>query len=352
MATATEIRNQLLARVPDEYDKMVGSFIYDSLAPVAIQFESLDNDLSNLRRMLDIENLTGDDLAKRIYDRTGIIRKPATFAVGSVVVTGNGAISIGDLFETASGFQFSATESKSITGSGSVEIRAVIDGPSGNVPANQITMIPVTIAGITGVNNPAPTLDGFDSETDADLLVRYFERIRTPATSGNKSHYKNWAKEVTGVGDARVIPLWSGPNTVKVVIIDSDRKVASTQLVDDVQTYIDPGITGLGEGVAPIGAYATVSSAAGLSIDVGVSISLSVGFTLEQATDNVEVSLTEYLKDIAFSESIVSYAKVGAAILDSDGVEDYSGLTVNGGTSNVAVGFEQVAVLGSVDVDV
>ena len=46
----------------------------------------------------------------------------------------------------------------------------------------------------------------------------------------------------------------------------------------------------------------------------------------------------------------VSYARIGSAILDTDGVEDYEGLTVNGGTANLTVPAKYAAVLGEVSV--
>lgn len=352
MASKDAILSDMLSSVSDEYDKRPGGFIFDALAPTAEQFEKVDTAIEVAKKKLDIRNLTGEELEQRIYERTGVERKAATHAVGSVTITGTGLVRIGDLFETAGGVQFRATEAKAIASSGTVSIEAVVAGASGNVPANTITLFPVTLAGFTAVNNQEQTQDGFDAESDEDLLQRYYERIRTPATSGNKAHYKNWAKEVPGVGDARVIPLWDGDNTVKVVIIDSDKKPASSAIVADVQEYIDPGLTGTGEGAAPLGAFATVVSAAGVNIDVSVTITLSTGYTQQQALDSISARLTQYLKDIAFVESIVSYAKVGATILESEGVEDYSGLTVNGGTANIAVGIEEVAVLGEVTANV
>lgn len=352
MATKDEILTSLIAEVPDKYDKRVGSFIYDALAPAAEQFEKTDQSIDSAKKKLDIENLSGDELAQRIYERTGIKRKEATHATGSATLTGTGTVNVGDLFETPGGIQFRATESKAITASGTVNIEAVVAGVSGNVPVGTITLFPITLAGFTAVNNPTPTADGFDAESDDDLLQRYYERIRTPATSGNKAHYKNWAKEVTGVGDARVMSLWNGPNTVKVVIIDSDKKPASPAIVEATQAYLDPGENGLGEGVAPIGAIVTVVSATGVNIDISLAATLSPGYTQQQATENITAKLMQYLKDIAFVQSFVSYAKLGAAILDSEGVADYSNLLVNGGTGNVTIGEEEVAILRTVTVNV
>jgi len=350
--TSQEALQALLASVPDSLDKRPGSFIYDALAPVAEKIAEVDLSVEAAKAKLSIDNLTGPELTQRVMERTGISRKAATRAVGAVSLTGTGTINVGNLFETAGGVQFRATETKTITTSGTVQIEAVIPGSGGVVPAGTITLFPVTLAGFTAVTNATPTQDGFDEESDADLLQRYYERLQTPSTSGNKAHYLNWAKEVPGVGDARVVPLWNGPNTVKVVIIDSDKQPASTQIVEAAQDYIDPGATGLGEGQAPIGAVTTVISAAAVAVNITVTIQLSPGFTQEQAVANIEARLTEFLKGIAFVESIVSYARIGASILASDGVADYSGLTVNGGTANIAVSSEQVAVLGTVTVNV
>ncbi|HZG81495.1 MAG TPA: baseplate J/gp47 family protein [Brevibacillus sp.] len=352
MADKEAILADMLDSVPGTYDKRPGSFIYDALDPAAEQFTKTDQSIDDVKKKLDIENLSDDELAQRIYERTGIKRKEATRAIGSVTLTGTGKVDVGDLFETAGGTQFRATESKNITDSGTVNIEAVVAGANGNVPANTITLFPVTLAGFTAVTNPSPTKDGFNAESDADLLQRYYERIRTPATSGNKAHYKNWAKEVPGVGDARIIPLWKGDNTVKVVIIDSDRRPASADIVSDVQDHIDPGVTGTGDGEAPLGAFATVVSATGVNINISVRVITAAGYGQDQVNENISATLTQYLKEIAFVEPTVSYAKVGAAILASEGVADYSNLLVNGGISNVTVENEQVAVLGTVAVNV
>ncbi|MFI8716246.1 baseplate J/gp47 family protein [Brevibacillus brevis] len=352
MVSKEQILTALLASIPATYDKSVGSPIYDTLASTAEQIFKMDNTIDGVKEKLSIDKLTGDELAQRIKERTGIVRKAATHSVGSVMVTGSGTIFTGDLFETVGGTQFQAIETKAIVNSGTVNVKAVIAGTSGDVPANSITLFPVTLSGFTAVTNPSPTSDGFDAESDEDLLKRYYQRIRTPATSGNKAHYKNWAMEVQGVGDVRIVPLWNGINTVKVIIIDSDKKPASQAILDDVQNYIDPGSTGKGEGQAPIGARTTVVSAAGISVNVSMKVTLAVGFSVEQVRNNIIASLTEYLKDIAFVESIVSYAKVGAAVLNSEGVADYSSLLVNNGTANVPIEDEKVAVVGAVTVNV
>ena len=100
-------------------------------------------------------------------------------------------------------------------------------GTSCNVDAGTITKIPVSIYGVSAVTNKAAAYDGFDEETDAELLERLLFKVRQPATSGNKNHYIIWATNVDGVGGVKVLPLWNGNGTVKVIITDAENEIAS-----------------------------------------------------------------------------------------------------------------------------
>ena len=67
--------------------------------------------------------------------------------------------------------------------------------------------------------------------------------------------------------------------------------------------------------------------------------------------NEIEKSIAEYLSDVSFTNGYVSYAKIGQAILDVNGVNDYADLTVNGGNKNIPIADTQLAVLGVVDYD-
>ncbi|AYB41802.1 baseplate J/gp47 family protein [Paenibacillus lautus] len=340
--------DQLLSNIDPSYDKSEGYLIHDMLKSVAIVVSDLQGDLEGVQRLLDVDNLTGALLEAFVKQRKGIVRTPATYGSGILQVTGNGTANVGDLFETPSGVQFAADEVKTITGSGTLRVKSILSGPVGNVPADQITQMPVTLPGITAVTNPQPTDGGYAAETDDSLRERYYIAVRTPPTSANIYHYLQWAKEVSGVGGAKVFPVERGDNTVEVIIIDQEKQPAAQTLVDQVQEHIDPGSTGLGNGEAPIGAKCYVLSADPLILNISVSVSSAGGYTIDEVRENIEDSITEYLKSIAFQLNYVSYARIGQAILDSVGVEDYAGLLVNGAIDNPQVGPKQVAVLGAV----
>ena len=143
--------------------------------------------------------------------------------------------------------------------------------------------------------------------------------------------------------------LWNGHTTVKVIIIDSDRQPADESLVEKVQQYIDPNITGEGRGQAPVGAFCTVVSATSKDITISVKAVFSKNYDKEQLKKKVTENIKTYLKEIAFKKDILSYAIIGSKILDIDGVIDYSDLKINNQTSNIECEQEEVFILERID---
>lgn len=340
--------NSIRDRISDTYEKSEGYMLYDITEGTGLELDEVDSSLTESLKQFDVDNLTGDDLTKYVYQRKGVTRKAAGYAVGIVTVTGTGVVSTGDLFETENGVQFAALEEVNVVDSGDVPVQAVVGGNVGMVGIDSITDMPVTIAGISSCTNNAPTEGGYDAEDDDDLRERFYEALRSPSGNGNKSSYKAWAKQVTGVGDAKVFPLGHGIGTVDVVILDADKTPAETSLVNAVQEYIDPNSTGIGDGVAPIGATCYVSTATGLNINVSASVTTLTTVDTSAIENEIKKAIVEYLKRIAFASDKVSLAQVGNAILDVEGVVDYENLKLNNVTGNVTVGDRQVAILGNV----
>lgn len=346
----SETLNAMLSAMPESYQKTVGFPTYDLLAAASIPMEELAAQLQETAAKLDPANLTGEELESYIKSRSGLVRNPPTYASGILQVTGNGTVNEGDLFESAGGIQFAATATVEISGSGEVPIRCTTPGAAGNLPAGSVTMMPVQIAGIVSVSNSDTLTGGYDAESDAAYYDRYILRLQTPPTSGNQYHYRLWALEVTGVGGVQIYSLGHGDNTVDVVLIDVDGQPADEELIGRVQAHIDPSSKGLGEGEAPIGAYCYVSGAEPKELDLSMTVQTLPGAEQEAVTAAVKAAVAAYLKGIAFAQDYVSYARINAAVLEADGVQDVSGLTVNGATANVAIGERQVAVLGEVSI--
>lgn len=348
--SASDILTEMLDNMPESYQKTIGFPTYDLLAAVSLRMEGTDTAIDEARQQLDPENLHDSALDRYIYPRSGLERKAATFAHGSLTVTGTGTVEQGTLFESGGGVQYYATETVAIEGEGTVPVTCTVDGTAGNLPAHSVTQMPVAVQGIASCDNPEPIGGGYAEESDSEYYARYLLRLRTPATSGNIYHYQQWALEVAGVGHVKVFPRVQGVNTVDVVIADNAGQPADTALVKAVQEYIDPDSEGAGRGQAPIGAQCFVSAAAEKKIAIACKVFKSNTAEADSVTAAVKAAVAAYLAGTVFAQDYVSYAQVAAAILSSDGVADFEGLTVGGGTSNIAVGERECPVLGEVTI--
>ena len=337
-----EILSRLLSDISDEFDKSVGSFFYDVDKPVseimAVIYKKTEDILKNGFAL----TAEGKYLDTKVAEQ-GITRKAAKSSGVEVVITGTPGSSImaGDKVASDT-LTFTVTEDAVSDEKGIISawVQCDIPGVVGNIPIGAINHFPVTLPGLVSVTNLTPAEGGFDEETDDELRKRYFEKVSLPATSGSKYHYIMWAKEVSGVGDAKCIPLWNGNGTVKVIVIDANKGTASDELIAEVVSHIEEN--------RPIGAEVTVESAEPKVIEVNVSVVLKDGISEEIAKTKVSESITKYLQKNAFANTYISYAQIGGCVLACDEVSDYSNLTLNGGTQNISVSETEVPVLGGV----
>lgn len=340
--TAEQIALDGLNTLDNKYQKSIGFFAWDFFIAMGQILYNLWQKVIYIAKCLtDLSNMNYNDLVNFVYQTRGIVAKTSSPSSGLLTITnGQGTIQEGAIFETADKTQFKALSTQTVKQGDNIEIECLTAGIIGNVPKNSITIIPATITGIVAVTNEEAFTNGYDAETKEDLLERYYEDLQKPITSGNIYHYKKWAKEVVGVGDAKIKPLWNGDNTVKVVIIDSNKNIPSEELINEVQNYIDPKDKwGCGMGQAPIGAYCTVTGATAKNLDISISITLKSGVDLETVKNNIKNSINTYLETVAFDEDTkyISYAKIGAIIMNADGVKDYSAMTINNTTDNIVL---------------
>ncbi|MDP5273555.1 baseplate J/gp47 family protein [Chengkuizengella axinellae] len=189
-----------------------------------------------------------------------------------------------------------------------------------------------------------------EGETDQDLYKRYQIKVSNPITSNNITQFKLWALEVPNVSDAKVYPIWNGSGTVKVVILASDRKPPSDSLVQEVYEFI--------ENKRGVGVTLTVEGAAEVTINVTVSLTLKAGANPEIVKETIKENITSYLANLAFTDPIVRYTKIGDAILNAQDVIDYVNLELRIEdqdeifiSKNIEVADYQVAILGSITIN-
>lgn len=338
--SAEQIAKDGLNQLDKKYQKSVGFFAWNYfVATGKIIYKVWEKVLYIVNCLTDLSNMEYDDLVKFCYNTRGIEAKTETASSGYLQVTnGTGTITAGDIFETATGIQFKALTTKTVVTNEKFEVECLTKGSVGNVAAYSIVVIPTTIQGIVSVTNPEEFTNGYDNETKEALLERYYIDLRTPAACGNKYHYQKWALEVEGVGKVKVKPLWNGNNTVKVVILDSNYKIATPELIKEVQNYIDPYTLdeegnkigwGCGNGEAPIGAYCTVTTAESLKLNFNIKIKKNEKYSNSTIQTNIENAINEYLDSQKFKELptetdfyYLSYSKLASKITLAKGVDD------------------------------
>jgi len=242
------IHRRMLEKAPPGIDISEGSFFWDTTRPGAIERAQLIQfTLQNLLQIFFVQTSYGQYL-DYLGQVRGVTRLPATLSTGKVKFTGQPGtvINAGTRVSTqssanSSAIIFETTESGVINEQGELTVSTVCTeaGTIGNVPTGTIVLMVEPVEGVTSVTNPEPFTGGTDIEDDDAFRERILDAWRLPATSGNKAHYKLWAREVPGVGDAKVFPLWDGPGTVKVVIVDGNKRAASPELLAAVTDHIE-----------------------------------------------------------------------------------------------------------------
>lgn len=341
MAETTEsITARLLGEISNVYDKSDGSFIYDIERASAVEFGNAYDAIETVKTQSHPSTASGKYLEKCVSP-FGLSRKKATYSTGTVTFYGKSGATIPKGSKVASqNIIYQTNYEVTIGNEGFVMCDVICDsiGSIGNVPSGYINRLPYTISSVTRVENENATTGGSDEETDSELLERYYEYVTRPNTSGNKYHYITWAKEVDGVGNAKCIPRWAGPGTVKVIIVADENSTADDGLVERVKDYIDT--------VRPIGADVTVVKADEITVNISCNAQYEMG-----SEENIRKNITDYLESISFTGGYISIAKIGQMILNSDGVSDYTNLTINGSNENIPIADTQIAVLGVLDVD-
>lgn len=219
-------------------------------------------------------------------------------------------------------------------------------GATPNVVVGDLTPISDNPIGLTSAELIGCLIEGKDETPDDEIRAAYYDFINSKATDGNVNQYERWCAEYDGIGNSKVFPLWNGDNTVKISILSESNRAASSELIAEFQEYLDPNTTGMGDGVAPIGAFVTVTTAQEVAMNVSATITMKSGYS---NTDGISKALAEYFSSIAYEKTQVSYMTIGATILGVEGVESINNLLVNGGTVDITLGIEQVPVLGTVN---
>lgn len=379
------ILRRMLGRVAAKFDKREGSFIYDALAPTAVEHQNIYIALETVLSEVFPDTASREYLIKHCADR-GLIPKPASYAIVTGQFTpANLEIPIGTRFSHED-YNYTVTQKIS---DGRYYMQCETIGSKPNiVTAGQL--IPIDyVPGLQTAEIVGVAIVGEDEEETETLRSRYMSSINSESFGGNRISYKQEILAMKGVGDVKEYSgaEWNGGGTVKCVIVDSSYGVPTDDLVSQVQKDIDPELpvfdgtviegtpytalagmqygleddgtqyrigSGEGKGFAPVGHFVTVVGANKTVVDITTSLVYKSGYSWNNVKTDVETVIDEYFKtlnsDWADLDNIrVRIAQIESRILDVTGVVDVQHTTINGKTENLTVDKDSIVVRGTVN---
>lgn len=340
--TYEEILQRCLDRVPNTLDKRQGSIIYDALAPCCVELAQMYIQLAGTYDLIFIDTSVGSAL-DALVKQNGISRKGATQAIRKGEF--NIVVPIGSRFSDGTN---SYIVIENIENSTNSKLQCEQFGSVGNSYYGSLT----PISFITGLTKAELTdiIDlGDDVETDDALRERYMESVTAPQFGGNVSDYQNKVKALEGVGGCKVVPIWNGGGTVKLIITNSQGGVPTELLVNSIQEAVDPTQDQTGMGIAPVGHIVTVVGAEALNISISATFTLQAGLSPTDIQDSVNQVVDNYFTALSKTwdkedNIIVRISQVETRLLGVSGVLDVTNVKINNGTSNISLDTDQIPV--------
>lgn len=345
------ILKRQLDHVTNALDKREGSIIHTALAPASWEIEGIYLDLANIQRNAFTLFAVGVYLEHKAAER-GIIRKRSTPAKRLGLF--DAPLSLGDRFSTIAGSNsitfFVSKDLGFDAGYYMYELTAEVAGIAGNNYNG--SLLPITF--IQDLSFAAMTeiiLDGTDEETDDALRRRYLDSLNEQPFAGNIAAYRQILLAEDDVGAVQVYPVWQGGGTVLCSVINANYDVAAQDLIDRLQVMICPPVapddnpTEYGLGYAPIGAIATIMTAAEFPVDIEMSVQVVIETSIVELTQEINEAINNYFLGVRQSwgnmvvSSIVPYinypvavyaARIMAAVIAVPGVVNVTNLTLNG----------------------
>lgn len=392
--TYEAILERMLARVSDKLDKREGAVIFDTHSPSALELQYLYIELERIIREAYGDTASRDYLILRCRER-GIAPYEATNAVLKGRFTPFSVDVTGKRFNIGS-TNYMVLEKIS---EGEYQVKCESVGAVGNQQLG--TMIPIDyIDGLETAELIEVLIPGEDEEDTEELRKRYFDSFDEKAFGGNVRDYLEKTNAIPGVGSTKVTRAWNGdiyptdmiPNeivkewydgiintlnptvkawleivysaaaakkltvggTVLLTILNSEYGIPTDELIQTVQTTIDPEQNvGEGYGIAPIGHIVTVEKAKAINIVVKTNITFDVGYGWNNLQSSINEAIQGYLLELRKTWAdntylVVRISQIETRILSIPGIVDIGNTEINGAFDNLTLGKFEVPVFGGV----
>ncbi|MEG2383674.1 MAG: baseplate J/gp47 family protein, partial [Oscillospiraceae bacterium] len=306
--TPEGVKDKILSNLP-LWNTQAGSFANTLVSGAAFEIWQTCAAMNALVPMFYIDETSGEYIDKKCGEY-GMTRKPGAKATAVLSFKGNTGVTIPahSAFLTEEGLCYLTDSAVTLAGGvGTITATAEAVGAAYNVAAGRIVSAKFTLGGLAATTNNAPAVGGIDTETDAALADRFYTMLRSPPTSGNAYNYRTWALEIVGVGAAKILPLWAGAGTVKVLLAGSDGRAVSSSIVSQTALHI--------EEERPIGAAVTVAGATELAVNITAAVAIDGSTTKALVKAAFTTAIRDYLRSLVFTTYTINYNRLSYLLL-------------------------------------
>lgn len=339
-----ELLNRALGRVSSGVDTSEGSFLFDAIAPCVAELYEVYLYIDELEKRVFADTAYDEYLDRRCAER-GIYRKQATHSIRKGYF--DNEVPIGSRWGKEE-LVYIVTE---MVQDGVYLLKCEQSGVIGNRYDGNL----INVDAVENINSAI--LDevvhfGANEEQDDALRCRYFNSFEKEAFGGNVADYKEKVGSINGVGQVKVYPAWNGGGTIKLRLLDSDNNIPSSELLERVQTQVDPvQNSGEGLGVAPIGHSVTVEAADQVEVQLTTHLTFKES-SWENVSSLVNEIIEKYFSELRanWSENdiVVRISQIESRLLDIEGIIDIENTMLNGSSKNLYLSGEEVPVLAGV----
>lgn len=220
-------------------------------------------------------------------------------------------------------------------------VQAVTAGTAGNVNAGTITVISAPIQFVTTVTNGSAFTNGAASESDAAVKARF------------ALYLAGLSKGIKAAVASVIANLNLG---IQYTLTENQTYAGATQngffylVISPGSTSNQNAVYSAVDAIRPLGSTFAVYAATNVTANIVMTATAATGYTHAQIATAIQTALTNYFASLALGQKL-EWSYLYSVIYAVVGVQEVTGLTVNGGTSDLTPTSQQIVALGTVTVN-
>ncbi len=332
------IMAEMMADMPEGVSTVEGSLIWNACAKMAVRLEEAAVYAQKIDKNMSIETADLDHLIILGGERSVEIRN-ATYAI--MKARCNVSIPIGTRFNCRDFNYITIEELDAVKHEYALECET--SGAAPNTVLGELTLIDY-VAGFTTGEIVSAITPGRDREDKEEYRQRLLDSFTSKAFGGNRRYYIQEISDIAGVGGVKVKRRVDGDKYIHITIIGNDWRTPSEELLDTVQTAVDPEQNdGNGDGIAPIGHFVLIEGVQENTINVTTALTFDTGYDYEGLKSYIEDAVENYLLGLrkTWDETdniIVRIAQLDSALLEIEGIIDVQNTQLNDAAGNIDMG--------------